>query len=1435
MTDPPPETGPDEAPPPKPDSSPAHKRRRWSRIGWLRRERIKKEKRKRTLRQAVAFFGGVALASLIALIAVVLIGGRFAVLSPGGRDLVMSFVAGAKIGDYGTLNIEGLEGDLFDDFTIRRATITDSGGVWLEARNVRVDWSYWPLVMRRFHASAIEAEVIRVIRRPIVEEKPDEPSRPSPISIDIDRFVANVELLEGFSQEYGRWGLSGEANIPRIGLKSAKVNAASLTRPGDFLRVDVSFGEGIDELRVNAHAQEAAGGPIAGSLGYSPDQPFLIRAIVDGDTVDAVVRTGQFTPLTVRGRYGETGSRISGYFDFSGSDLLAPFVERIGRTARFGFATTPDRARKDIQGVAWVLTSENFNSNAQGLIRTTDRSSPDGIAVEVSTPNLSRLAGAPIAGPAAYVGTFTGDAENWVLEGAVSLQNANLASYRAQRILGPLTLTARNGRFDLVGDIAGRGGSGQGIIGGLLGAQPRVQLDVTRQTDGAVLLNRIDARGQALAVTGRGSRSITGALGFRGDARITDIGRIRPGARGSFGGAVRAGQARTGAPWTLNFDGRGAGVVTGMAELDRLLGRTPRLQLIGSFDEGRVAVDRAELTAANGRAGARGLLEADGRIRLALDWRAQGPFGVGPVEIGGAATGNGAITGTLAQPRADLRAQFARVDAGALILTDTDLVLSFRKGANSSDGRIAVTAGSNYGPARASGDFFLAGSGVRLSGVDLVAGGVTAQGDVALTNGTPASADLSFTARPGAFIQTGEAQGRIRLTEGAGAETAILDVTARNVRPVGSDITIRNLALNGRGTLERLPFTLVADVGGANPVQFDGSGVYSRTGQNQSVTLSGAGRVREVAFTTRTPIVAAFAGDGRVVRVDLGVGGGALTGEFRQDEDAAIIQANLQGVELGSIAPDVRGQVTGRIDIQGTGPRLGGSADIALTGLRSVDGPRDVSVNGRVNAVLTDDSLTLRAQATDEGALTARADVTLPVEASAAPLRLAVARTREMSGDVSINGQVQPLWDVFFGGERSLAGQVDAQARIAGTLNAPRLNGRLNVANGAFRDTATGLRLDQLQLASRFDDTTALVESLSATDGSGGRVAGQGRLGLRQGSASNLSLDLTRFQVIDNELAEARASGTIAATRAADGKIALTGDLRIDEAEISVNDLPGSNGIVRMDVVEINKPGVDPNAEPAPARAPSPISLDIDLTGREVFVRGKGLDLELALDAAVRGTIAAPQLTGTARVVRGDYEFAGKRFVFDDRGTVTLSTDPERIRLNLRAEREDPALTAVIVVTGTAARPEIELSSTPELPQDEILSQVLFGRSASQLSAFEAAQLASGVASLAGGGGFDVIGNLRELAGLDRLSFGGDASGLTVAGGRYITDDIYFEIIGGGEGGAAARVEWQVRRNIAVASEFGGDGNAQLSIRWRRESRRPGGDQDRRPNARLDR
>jgi len=168
--------------------------------------------------------------------------------------------------------------------------------------------------------------------------------------------------------------------------------------------------------------------------------------------------------------------------------------------------------------------------------------------------------------------------------------------------------------------------------------------------------------------------------------------------------------------------------------------------------------------------------------------------------------------------------------------------------------------------------------------------------------------------------------------------------------------------------------------------------------------------------------VIALSGDGRIARVDLGIGGGVLLGELRQDSRAAIIEANLTSVDLGTLIQDMRGRVTGRLSLRGAGDDLSGSANITVDDIRSIDSPRGLAVDGTVNALLVNNTLRIQANAADGDAVRAVADVTLPVEATAAPLRLAIVRTRDMTGEISIQGQIQPIWDLLAGGERSLRG-----------------------------------------------------------------------------------------------------------------------------------------------------------------------------------------------------------------------------------------------------------------------------------------------------------------------------------------------------------------------------------------------------------------------------
>jgi translocation and assembly module TamB len=515
------------------------------------------------------------------------------------------------------------------------------------------------------------------------------------------------------------------------------------------------------------------------------------------------------------------------------------------------------------------------------------------------------------------------------------------------------------------------------------------------------------------------------------------------------------------------------------------------------------------------------------------------------------------------------------------------------------------------------------------------------------------------------------------------------------------------------------------------------------------------------------------------------------------------------------------GQVDGTIALQGRGGALSGVMDARLEDARARGSAASSGLDGVLKARLTDESLALDGEASTGDGLKATANLVLPAETSASPFRIAINRMRPMKGRFFAEGEIKPLWDLLIGGERSLAGHVRTEGVLSGTLADPRAVGTALMDGGKFEDGATGLVLRDVVLRTNLSNAAIDVTQATASDGRGGGLQGAGRISLLRDGVSSFRLDLKSFRLIDNDLATASATGRATIDRAADGKVRLSGALTIDQADVAAEP-PTPTGVVTMEVVERNRPDaiVAPLAPAASARAGvGGWALDVTLKApRRVYLRGRGLDLELSLDAHVAGTTARPQLTGVARVVRGDYDFAGKRFVFDDRGVVYLSTRPEEIRLDLTATREDPSLTAVVQIRGTAAKPEITLTSTPVLPNDEVLSQVLFGRSASQLSSIEAAQLASALSALSGNGGFDVVGNLRSFARLDRLALGGDeASGVTVSGGKYLTENVYLEITGGGREGPSAQVEWRVRPRLSLISRIAGQQAAKLAVRWRRD------------------
>lgn len=1347
---------------------------------------------------------------------------RYGVLVPQGRLLVEARASGLKIGRFGRLKIEGLGGDIWRDFTVRRLTISDEKGVWLEGRNLALRWSYAALFQRRFQADSIVAERVILHRRPTLTPKTE--SAGLPITINIEQASGRVEFMPAFSSQHGVYDLRAKIDVQRRnGGQSGTLSAASVLHPGDHLDAKFAFGGGRP-LLVLADAEEAKGGALAGSLGLPTGQPFALKIDAQGEDSKgrfiAVATSGQIKPLDASGAWTKAGGSARGRLLLTASALTQPLVARLGPEVAFDISggKAADGALYDL---AAQLTSANLTATAKGKADLgARRAGPQGVAISLLARELSKVTGGPSMGLGRVDGVLSGSLDDLRFAGTADVARLALGGYGLDRVSGPFTITRKDKAIEVDGKIAGAGGTGEGFAAALLGARPSVSFDAARLADGRLLLREVDASGSGLKVTASGQRSLLGGLNFKGRAQFSNLAAARIGGSGGATADWSATQGGAGKPWVLSLDAKGDRFASGFSELDRLLGTSPRLEARGEVDGRKVSISRGILEGTAIKASTAGVMEADGALRFKLDWSATGPFRAGPVEVTGKASGDGALTGTLSSPRADLLADIESIDLPRLPLRQAKLTLSFLRRGDGSSGGVTLAAASDYGPANAKAAFAFPRGGVDLSDLAVEAGGVTAAGSVSLRRATPSAADLNVRVREGAFLDGGSIGGSVKIVDASSGPRATLNLVADDAILPGAKIGVRSGRITADGPLSNLPYQ--ADLQGVSASDrwaLKGQGVLRPDKGAQQLTFDGSARYGRRELSTVETARLRFGGGEKSARLRLaGRDGGRIDFDGRLAGDVADIRAEVAQLNLGLLNPDLTGRADGTLALTGKGGRLEGTLDARLDDARGRGSPRELGMDGAFKARLTGEALVVDANVTNEQGLKANTHVTLPAEASASPFRIALVRTRPMSGTFFADGEVKPLWDLLIDGERELAGRVHMQGTIGGTLADPRAVGQASVDSGRFSDGATGLVLSEVTLRAAMADNVIDITQATAADGHGGGLSGAGRLNLQRNGASTFRMDLKNFRLIDNDIGSASASGQARLDRAADGKMRLAGDLTIDRADVAAK-ISGPSGVVAMDVIERNKPGdISQSLQPV-ARKGAAIALDVRLNGpRRIFLRGKGLDVELSLDAHVTGSTARPALSGTARVVRGEYDFAGKRFEFDERGVVHLATSPQAIRLDLSATREDPSLTAVVRIRGTAAKPEITLTSTPVLPNDEVLSQVLFGRSASQLSPLEAAQLASALSSLAGGGGFDVVGNLRTFAGLDRLALaGGDESGVTVAGGKYLTDDVYLEIAGGGREGPTAQVEWRLGRNLSIISKLAGQGDGKLAVRWRKD------------------
>jgi translocation and assembly module TamB len=372
----------------------------------------------------------------------------------------------------------------------------------------------------------------------------------------------------------------------------------------------------------------------------------------------------------------------------------------------------------------------------------------------------------------------------------------------------------------------------------------------------------------------------------------------------------------------------------------------------------------------------------------------------------------------------------------------------------------------------------------------------------------------------------------------------------------------------------------------------------------------------------------------------------------------------------------------------------------------------------------------------------------------------------------------------------------------------------LKTQNARLESAVTGMIVDQVSSQARFSGPQLIFSQISGRTSGGGSVSGSGSVTFSGGKTLlDLSFNASQALLLNRDDVAARVTGPLQIKSNGNGGT-ISGRLKLDKGRFQLGRASAAAAVPQLQVKEL---GLDPDDVIEVADL-DPWKLDIALAGRDLQVVGLGINSRWTTDLQIGGLADAPRFTGRADLIRGDYDFAGRNFKLD-RGIIRFRGEsPPDPQLDIHAQAQVQGLDASVIVQGTGLTPEITFASTPPLPQDELLSRILFGTSITNLSAPEALQLASAVAALqSGSGSLDPINALRRAIGLDRLRVvpADVATGqkTSIAAGKYITRKLFVEVVTDGQGYSATRVEYQMTRWLSLLSTVSTIGRSSAAVR----------------------
>ncbi len=619
------------------------------------------------------------------------------------------------------------------------------------------------------------------------------------------------------------------------------------------------------------------------------------------------------------------------------------------------------------------------------------------------------------------------------------------------------------------------------------------------------------------------------------------------------------------------------------------------------------------------------------------------------------------------------------------------------------------------------------------------------------------AAGVSALAASGEYRAEGDVRAPAQMTFGGKLAATFVSAFGWDFGTVTTNATYARQQLEGE--LEaKLPDARVARVSGQVVVHPDHHELHPKSlqmelaNQRWSLNSTSAPVIAWTGSTVSARDLVFDAGPGTSGRI-------SVSGELGRSSPAGTVSIKVTDVALEDLPPLVpvmagyRGRLTGTAAISGTLSRPDIAADFKVTngGVRAF-AFESLAGNGTVSGDAISGEVRLDQR---PGVwLTARGSVPMDLFSRSGSKRPVDLALRSSSIDL---GVVEGLTSEI----RNVVGTLQLDMTAKGPADEPRFEGFVDVTGASFDVAATGIRYRNGDMHLALSPDALRLERFRLEDSKGNPLEVTGTAGTHAFRIGDLGFELsaTRFDVLHNTLGDVALNGVITVTGTLTAPI-VAGDLAVHRATIDADEL----------LLAVQRPYAVASAATPPTPSPAPPAGAVSaalppfpgvaamwdnmtvrlrlLTTNNLVVRGENMRLSREAAASVGdinvtfgGDLAVrkapqerPDVSGVLQTVRGSYAYQGRRFTIERDGTLRFtgpnSWDP---LIAITANRTVTGVQVRAVLRGQVSDPELELTSSPPLDVDDILSLLIFNQPVNELALAQRNELALQAATLASG------------------------------------------------------------------------------------------------------